>query len=183
MTKNNSSTGPNILTQRTASIVALNAVSTLAQIGQFGLATTLLPIALEAKKAMPDFIGTASSAFWVGMLFGLLVAGKLTRQFGYRNTVILGLVVSALSFAFMPILDWHWWALPPAVIGFGMGLRWIANETWLYRLAPEHARGRVVGIHETLIGIFVWRHHSWLANARHDLGGTTWHWCSAYQQS
>jgi MFS family permease len=139
--------------RRTASIVALNAVSTLAQIGQFGLATTLLPIALEAKQATPDFIGTTSSAFWVGMFFGLLVAGKLTRQFGYRNTVIIGLVISAISFVLMPVMNWHWWALPAAAIGFGMGLRWIANETWLYRLAPEHARGRVVGIHETLIGL------------------------------
>ncbi len=137
----------------TGSIVALNAVSTLAQIGQFGLAITLLPIALEAKKATPDFIGTTSSAFWLGMLFGLLVAGKLTRQFGYRSTVILGLILSAISFILMPMLNWHWWTLPSAAIGFGMGLRWIANETWLYRLAPEHARGRVVGIHETLIGL------------------------------
>ena len=137
----------------TRSIVALNAVSTLAQIGQFGLATTLLPIALEAKNATPDFIGTTSSAFWVGMLFGLLVAGKLTRKFGYRNTVIIGLILSAISFVLMPLMDWQWWVLPAAAIGFGMGLRWIANETWLYRLAPEHARGRVVGIHETLIGL------------------------------
>ena len=149
MSENNLAT----VSVRTSSIVALNAVSTLAQISQFGLATTLLPIALEAKNARPDFIGTASSAFWLGMLFGLLVAGKLTRQLGYRNTVIAGLILSALSFILMPLLDWHWWALPAAAIGFGMGLRWIANETWLYRLAPEHARGRVVGIHETLIGL------------------------------
>ena len=141
------------LSGRTTSIVALNAVSTLAQIGQFGLGTTLLPIALEAKKATPGFIGLTSAAIWFGMLFGLLLAGKLTRQIGYRNTVIVGLFISAFSFILMPLLDWHWWALPAAIIGFGMGLRWIANETWLYRLAPEHARGRVVGIHETLIGL------------------------------
>ena len=153
MTQKNPSATPNSQTSRTASIVALNAVSTLAQIGQFGLATTLLPIALEAKNATPAFIGFASSAFWLGMLFGLLVAGKLTRQLGYRNTVIIGLILSAISFVLMPVIHWNWWALPAAAIGFGMGLRWIANETWLYRLAPEHARGRVVGIHETLIGL------------------------------
>ena len=43
-------------TRRTASIAALSAVSTMAQVGQFGLATTLLPIALKAKKASPNFI-------------------------------------------------------------------------------------------------------------------------------
>jgi MFS family permease len=35
----------------------------------------------------------------------------------------------------------------------GLGLRWIANETWLYRLAPEQGRGRVVGLHETVIAL------------------------------
>lgn len=43
-------------TRRTASIVALNAVSTMAQVGQFGLATTLLPIALKAKKPRPTLL-------------------------------------------------------------------------------------------------------------------------------
>jgi MFS family permease len=135
------------------SIVALNAVSTLAQIGQFGLGTTLIPIAMEARKASADNIGFTSSVFWLGMLTGLLVAGKLTCVLGYRNTVILGLIVSAISFALMPTIDWHWWALPAFAIGFGMGLRWIANETWLYRLAPIEARGRIVGFHETLIAL------------------------------
>jgi MFS family permease len=138
---------------RNLSIVALNAVSTLSQIGQYGLGTTLLPIALVAKGATPELIGITSSAFWLGMLLGLLVTGQLTRTLGYRITVIIGLVVSALSFAVMPLIDWQWWLIPAATIGFGLGLRWIANETWLYRLAPAHARGRIIGIHETLISI------------------------------
>lgn len=138
---------------RNLSIVALNAVSTLSQIGQYGLGTTLLPIALVAKGATPEQIGFTSSAFWLGMLLGLLFAGQLTRSLGYRNTVIVGLIISALSFVLLPLIDWQWWLLPAAAIGFGLGLRWIANETWLYRLAPAHARGRIIGIHETLISI------------------------------
>ena len=138
---------------RNLSIVALNAVSTLSQIGQYGLGTTLLPIALVAEGATPEQIGITSSAFWLGMLLGLLVTGQLTRTFGYRITVIIGLVVSALSFAVIPLIAWQWWSLPAAAIGFGLGLRWIANETWLYRLAPAHARGKFIGIHETLISV------------------------------
>ncbi|MCE9633994.1 MAG: MFS transporter [Methylophilales bacterium] len=140
-------------TQRLTSIVALNAVSTLAQIGQFALGTTLLPIAQEVRHASPQLIGITSSILWLGMLAGLLVTNMLTRQIGYRKTVLLGLVASSISFALMPIIDWYWWPIPAAVIGFGTGLRWMANETWLYRLAPADSRGRVVGIHEALIGI------------------------------
>lgn len=139
--------------QRTTSIVALNAVSVLSQIGQYGIGTTLLPIALEVRGASPQLIGITSSALWVGMLAGLLVAGQLTRWLGYRMTVLAGLAISSISFAAIPILNWNWWSFPAAAIGFGLGLRWIANETWLYRLAPANARGRIVGIHETLIGV------------------------------
>jgi len=140
-------------TQRNTSIVALNAVSTLSQIGQFGLGTTLLPIALEARHATPELIGLTSAAFWFGMLGGLLVAGQLTRSLGYRNTVIIGVLVSAISFVLIPMLNIHWWLVPSALVGFGLGLRWIANETWLYRISPAHARGRIIGIHESLIAL------------------------------
>ncbi len=139
--------------RRFASMVALNAVSTIAQIGQFAMGSMLLPIALEIKKASPTFIGFTSAIFWLGMLAGLLIAGQIARAFGYRNTVIIGLMMSIVSFILLPVIDWHWWALPAAAIGFGTGLRWIANETWLYRLAPANARGRIVGVHETLIGL------------------------------
>jgi MFS family permease len=37
--------------------------------------------------------------------------------------------------------------------GFGLGLRWIGVEPWLYRIAPSHARGRLVGFHESLIAL------------------------------
>jgi len=139
--------------RRFASMVALNAVSMLSQIGQFAMGSMLLPIALEAKKASPAFIGFTSATFWLGMLAGLLAAGQITRTLGYRDTVIIGLVMGVASFVLLPVIEWHWWALPAAAIGFGTGLRWIANETWLYRLAPAYARGRIVGIHETLIGL------------------------------
>lgn len=139
--------------RRTFSIVALNAVSTLAHISQYGLGTMLIPIALEARKAPPEFIGFTSAAFWLGMLAGLVVAEKLIHRLGYRSTVIISVLISAVSFLCIPLLDWHWWPLPSAVIGCGLGLRWIANETWLYRLSPAEAQGRIVGIHEALIGL------------------------------
>jgi MFS family permease len=37
--------------------------------------------------------------------------------------------------------------------GFGLGLRWIGVEPWLYHIAPAEARGRLVGFHETLIAL------------------------------
>ena len=139
--------------QRRVSMVALHVVSALVQIGQFSLGTMLLPIALEAKKVSPEVIGFTSAAFWFGRLVGLLVVGYFARKIGYRKTVVIGLLISIASFIMLPLVDWRWWALFSAIIGFGTGLRWIASETWLYQLAPAQARGKVVGIQETLIGL------------------------------
>jgi len=139
--------------RRLVSIVALNIVSVLAQFGQYGLGATLIPIGLKVRNATPENIGVTSAALWAGMLVGLIVAGQLTRKFGFRMTLLFGVAMSSLSFALMPLINWHLWAMPAAAIGFGMGLRWIALETWLYSLVPTDARGRIVGIHETLLGI------------------------------
>lgn len=133
------------------SVIALNITSILAQFGQYGLGTTLIPIALKVRNASAESIGITSSALWFGMLIGLLIAGQLTRIWGYRATLILGVSLSALSFIVMPMMDWQLWAIPAALIGFGLGLRWIALETWLYRIIPAQARGRTIGIHESLL--------------------------------
>ena len=104
--------------RRLQSMVALHAVSMLAQIGQFALGSILLPIALEAKKVSPEVIGFTSAAFWLGMLSGLLVVGYSSQKIGYRNTVIVGLLMSAASFIMLPLIDWRWWAnfLPPLAL-------------------------------------------------------------------
>ena len=113
----------------------------------------LLPIALEVKKVSPAIIVATSSTLWLGVLAGMVFSGKIIREIGYRNTVVVGLLIGIVSFILLPLLDWRWWAIPSATIGFGIGLRWIANETWLYRLAPAQSRGKIIGIHETLIGM------------------------------
>jgi MFS family permease len=141
------------ISRRTTSIIALNAVSTLTHISQYGLGTMLIPIALEAKNASPEIIGFTSAILWFGMLVGLLVAGKIIHAISYRNTVLLSIAISAASFIAIPFIDWHFWFFPAAILGCGIGLRWIANETWLYRLSPSSAQGRIVGIHEALIGL------------------------------
>ena len=51
----------------------------------------------------------------------------------------------------MAFLPWHAYLVCGLLAGLGMGLRWVGLEPWLYNIAPAHARGRLVGFHETLI--------------------------------
>lgn len=134
-------------------IVALNAVSTLSQIGQFGIGFVVLPLWLAQHGLNAAQMGIFASVEWSGMLLGLAVAPRLNILFGHRSVIAMGLFCTILALALMPYTAWPVWLPAAALIGLGMGLRWIGLEPWLYRIAPSNARGRLVGFHETLIGI------------------------------
>jgi MFS family permease len=136
---------------RWRAIGALTAVSALAQIGQFGMGFMVLPVWLAHHGLDAPRAGLFSAAQWAGMVAGLLAAPYLAERIGAKATVTLGLAASIAAFATIGWLTWPWWLIPGMLTGLGIGLRWIANETWLYRLVPAQASGRVVGIHEALI--------------------------------
>ena len=135
------------------SIIALNGVSTLSQIGQFGIGFIILPVWLTQIGMTAGQAGLLAAAQWSGMLITLFLAPKCVEWIGARNTVLVGLLLSIIAFALTPQLQWPLWLLTGALIGMGMGLRWIANETWLFKLTPEDSSGKVVGIHESLIAL------------------------------
>jgi MFS family permease len=134
-------------------IAALNATSLLAQIGQYGIAFVLFPLALQARGAAAWQIGVVSSALWLGMLAGLLMAPSVVARRGHLATLLCGLAASVLALALTPWFPLPGWLATAFVTGLGLGLRWIGLETWMYAVAPVHARGRIVGLHEALLGI------------------------------
>lgn len=136
---------------RWPAIAALTAVSALAQVGQFGIGFMVLPVWLAHRGLDAPRAGLFSAAQWTGMLAGLLIAPWLMARIGAKRTVSLGLAATLVAFATMSSLSWPLWLVPGLLTGFGIGLRWIANETWLYSLVPARSSGRVVGVHEALI--------------------------------
>ncbi|WP_297355079.1 MFS transporter [Paraburkholderia sp.] len=138
---------------RWRAIGALTAVSALTQIGQFGIGFMVLPVWLAHQGLDAPRAGLFSATQWAGMFAGLLSAPRLVERFGARRTVLLALAATVIAFASIRALTWPLWIVPGFLLGLGMGLRWIANETWLYRLVPADASGRVVGMHEALIAV------------------------------
>lgn len=133
-------------------IMALNVASTLSQIGQFGIGIVVLPLWLAQHGLNAAQLGEFASAEWLGMLIGLAVGPQLNNRLGHRAVISLGLIVTMLGLATIPNTSWPIWLPAAALIGLGMGLRWIGLEPWLYRILPSDARGRLVGFHETLMG-------------------------------
>lgn len=132
-------------------ISALNAVSAMAQVGQFGIAFVMLPVWLAEQGLDATQLGLFAASLWMGQIPGLALAPKLCRALGERRVIALGLLCTVGAFLWCATVGWPYWLAGGLLAGLGMGLRWIGVEPWLYGIAPAGARGRLVGFHETLI--------------------------------
>jgi MFS family permease len=134
-------------------ISALNTVSALSQIGQFGIGFVMLPVWLAQQGLDAGQLGLFAASLWLGQLPGLALAPWLCRRLGFKPLIVSALLASVVALIGIALTGWPYWLLGGALIGFSLGLRWIGVEPWLYRIAPAHARGRLVGFHETLIAL------------------------------
>lgn len=132
-------------------ITALNTVSTLGQIGQFGIVYVMVPVWLALQGLSAAQLGFFAASLWLGQMPGLGLAPWLSRRWGARRVVVLGLACSVVALLGLAVAAWPVYLLCGLLAGLGMGLRWVGLEPWLYNIAPAHARGRLVGFHETLI--------------------------------
>lgn len=134
-------------------IAALNTVSALSQIGQFGIAFVVLPVWLAEQGLDATQLGMFAASLWMGQLPGLALAPWLSHRLGAKPVIVAGLLCTLMALLGMAVVGWPYWLLGGTLAGFGLGLRWIGLEPWLYHIAPAHARGRLVGFHETLIAL------------------------------
>jgi MFS family permease len=134
-------------------IIALNAVSTLSQLGQYGVGFIVMPMWLASRHLEAVQLGIFGAFEWLGMLIALLITPQLLKQYTSKKVIFLSVVLSSLGFVFAIYASWPLWIVSAMLIGLGIGLRWIANETWLYRIAPKHILGQIVGVHEALIAL------------------------------
>jgi MFS family permease len=128
-------------------------VSTLAQVGQFGIAYVVLPVWLSAQGLDATQLGMFASSLWLGQLPGLGLAPWLCQRIGAHWVIVAGLLCTVTALGGIALGGWPFWLVGGTLAGFGLGLRWIGLEPWLYRIAPAQARGRLVGFHETLIAL------------------------------
>lgn len=143
------------MTPLVKTIVALNLVSGFAQLVQFGLLYPAVSLWLDARGVAAWQVGLVGSFFWTGMLVGNLLAPRWVHTRGAALIVTLGCGLSGLGAfagAWFDSTQIVLWCALNALIGLGTGMRWIGNESWLYSIAPSEQRGRVVGVHESMIG-------------------------------
>jgi hypothetical protein len=153
-------------------IILLNMVSTLSQIGQYGIGFVVLPLWLVDRGFEAQNAGIFAGMQWTGMLIALFLAPVLVVKLGAKFTVSAGLILSVFAFFNLILFDIQLAFLSAILTGMGVGLRWIANETWLFRMIPSESGGRIVGVHEALIataGVIAPAFPLWLGIAGHTV--------------
>jgi MFS family permease len=135
-------------------IAFINLGSLLAQIVQISGYPTMLSIALSRADYPTWVIGVTVSLQWVIVLVLAPFMPSVLNRFGLRKTCQAGAICSLfavtllLVFSAMPFI-----IVSSLLMGVGLTLRWVACDTWIVESTPEHLRGRIVGLHETLMGL------------------------------
>ena len=132
-------------------IVLLNAASTLAHFGQVGIGFIFLPLWATHRGLDAIELGVLSSALFLGMLLGVMIAPQCKQRFSAKQIAYFSLLLASIILAVLPSLPAATWKIAALSLGISVGLRWLALEPWLYQITPQSLRGRVIGFHEMLL--------------------------------
>ncbi len=124
------------------------------------IAATLKPIIIE-WNLVPVTAGMLASSFYVGMVFGALMSGRICDLIGRQKTLALLILISSI---FMGLSSIAWDVGSMAVLrflsGFGAGGTLPLPAVYIAEYAPSRYRGTFLGLVESswvygvLIGLF-----------------------------
>ncbi|MEL6289186.1 MAG: MFS transporter [Pseudomonadota bacterium] len=111
---------------------------------------------LSVKEFSPLVIGLQSAMSGVGILAGSVLTARIASLASPWATTLIALGVSAgviIALGLIPPVA-IWFFLRFA-LGFSGSLLFILSETWINQLAPDHLRGRIIGIYTSVLaGVF-----------------------------
>lgn len=112
-----------------------------------GLSLPLLPLAIEAAGYSRFFNGLNAAIGAAALLITSPLVPPLAARVGTIPLLVGCFVLASLSLAALPFTPiWAWFALRFALNTSLQGL-FVVSEIWINTLAPENARGRLVGLY------------------------------------
>lgn len=119
-----------------------------------GLMYPLLAFLLNQRGASPAMIGVNAAMTPLGIVVAALSVPRLVGLFGPRRVAAVSLIGASATLGVIAIVkDPLAWLPLRALIGFLLGGVFALCETWVNRLTPSNARGRVVGIYSAILAI------------------------------
>ncbi|MEO0618151.1 MAG: MFS transporter [Pseudomonadota bacterium] len=111
---------------------------------------------LKIKEFTPFVIGAQSAMSGLGILVGSFIAPWVADRVGPLRTTILSLLISAGIIILIGVIPpvAIWFALR-FMLGFTTSVLFVLSETWINQLAPDHLRGRIIGVYTSVLaGVF-----------------------------
>jgi MFS family permease len=118
----------------------------------YSLVGPLLAVNLERRGVSSVLNGALAAMPPIAVLLCGVFVPQVVRRFGAIASIVGGTVVSVIALLIFPLLPaLPVWFVLRFIMGLSIGLIWIVSETWVNALAPDHARGRIIGIYVTVL--------------------------------
>lgn len=113
-----------------------------------GLTLPLLSVLLEEQGISSLANGFNAAALYIGILFVSPWLELVLRRFGYRTTIIAGMVLVTVTTLLFPVfqtyLVWFWLRF---LLGIGDSALHYASQMWVTAIAPPERRGRDISLY------------------------------------
>jgi MFS family permease len=118
----------------------------------YSLVGPLLSVNLERRGISTTVNGALAAMPPIAVLLCGAFIPLVVRRFGAITSIVLGTALAVLALVLFPLWDSLpvWFGLR-FTMGFSIGVIWIVSETWVNAMAPDHARGRIIGIYVTVL--------------------------------
>lgn len=131
------------------------AISAISAVGvAIGLGLPLLSIILEKRGISSTMIGVNSAMAGVAAMMAASVTSKIAHDFGVARTMLLAVLISALSALGFYFAEAFWMWFPLRIVFHGATTTlFILSEYWINMTAPPKKRGMVLGIYATGLAV------------------------------
>lgn len=114
----------------------------------FGIGFPLTALTLEGWGAAKWVIGLAGAAPALAILAALPYLPKIVQRFGTAQAICAGCAIAAAGFLMLSLSgDAVSWIAVRVIMSAGLALPWLAGETWINAIVPDHMRGRVIAVY------------------------------------
>jgi MFS family permease len=120
----------------------------------YGLSTPLLSVIMEKRGYSASVIGLNTAISGLASIAIAPVATPLAARVGVARTMIMAVIVAALSFVafYFTTAFWLWFPLR-AVMNAAITILFILSEYWISTASPQHRRGLVLGTYATVLSL------------------------------
>ena len=122
-----------------------------------GIYSVLLNLYILRLNFGPEFVGLVNSVANLVFAFGCLAAGWLGSRWGGRPTMILGLSLTVVGTATLPLanflpMDWRaGWLIVTFLIGYsGLAFYYVNSGPFLLRVTPQAASGNIFSLQSAI---------------------------------